>query len=384
MKLLLPMTYYRPYVSGPIIYAENLAQEMLRRGHEVTFLTSRHEPALPGEEMYGGVRVIRVPVAARLSKGVLMPRFPGMAWRCIQSHDAVLIQAPQFEAPLLAALALLAGKPSVLTYHCDVQLPPGLWNRVVTAGMVALHLAASLLVSRVVAYTEDYALHSPVMKRFPGKVTVIPPPVGIPPASEEQVNDFMRQHGLHRGSVIGIAARAATEKGFEHLLDAIPLLADRFPDLKVLHAGEAGRVIGEESYHRFLRDKIERQKRYWVSLGVLDRAEMAVFLSACDVTVLPSLNRTESFGLVQVESMLCGTPVVASDLPGVRVPVRTTGMGRIVPPGDTEALARAISEVLSAPDSFRAPREIVEAEYSFRRTAEGYEELLNRLAVPRK
>ena len=97
------------------------------------------------------------------------------------------------------------------------------------------------------------------------------------------------------------------------------------------------------------------------------------------MTVLPSLNRTESFGLVQVESMLDGTPVVASNLPGVRVPVQTTGMGLVVPIGDTAALAEALIRILSHPGEFSATREEVEEEFSVRRTADDYERLFERL-----
>jgi glycosyltransferase involved in cell wall biosynthesis len=97
---------------------------------------------------------------------------------------------------------------------------------------------------------------------------------------------------------------------------------------------------------------------------VLDPPQMAMFFRACDVTVLPSLNSTESFGLVQIESMLCGTPVVASDLPGVRQPVLSTGMGRIVPRHDAEALATAVLEVLEHKDEMRADTSQLLATYS--------------------
>jgi len=95
---------------------------------------------------------------------------------------------------------------------------------------------------------------------------------------------------------------------------------------------------------------------------------MAVFYKACDVTILPSINSTESFGLVQVESMLCGTPVVASDLPGVRVPIRTTQMGRIVPPRDARSLADAIVEAIRHRAEYVQPREMIEQHFSLQTT----------------
>ena len=84
---------------------------------------------------------------------------------------------------------------------------------------------------------------------------------------------------------------------------------------------------------------------------------MAAFFKESEVIVLPSLNSTESYGIVQVEAMTSGTPVVASDLPGVRIPVQLTGSGLIVPPGDASALASALIEILQDPHSFRGKPE---------------------------
>jgi glycosyltransferase involved in cell wall biosynthesis len=92
--------------------------------------------------------------------------------------------------------------------------------------------------------------------------------------------------------------------------------------------------------------------RAWSFLGVLPPVEFAAFLHECELTVLPSINSTESYGLVQVESMTCGTPVVATDLPGVRVPVKMSGMGRIVPPANAPALAEAILGILDDPQAY--------------------------------
>jgi glycosyltransferase involved in cell wall biosynthesis len=96
-------------------------------------------------------------------------------------------------------------------------------------------------------------------------------------------------------------------------------------------------------------------------LGVLeDPQQLADFYRACDVLVLTS--DTECFGLVQVESMLCGTPVIMTDIAGGRVPVQHTGMGLLVPCGDPRAVGRAILDVLDQPQKFeRSPRQIVEA-----------------------
>jgi glycosyltransferase involved in cell wall biosynthesis len=68
---------------------------------------------------------------------------------------------------------------------------------------------------------------------------------------------------------------------------------------------------------------------------------------------VPSLNSTESFGLVQIEAMINGVPTIASDLPGVRQPVTMHEMGKIIPIGDSAALEKAMLEILADPQTFR-------------------------------
>jgi glycosyltransferase involved in cell wall biosynthesis len=376
MNVLLVLTYYYPHVSGLTIYVQRLATALTQRGHRVTVLTSRYEPSLLPEEVIDGVRVVRAPVLFRVSKGVIMPTFPLLAWRLIRQHDVISVHLPQFEASLLAGSARLAGKPVVLTYHCDLQLPQGWFNRIVDRVVFVSNYMAGHLAQAIVAYTQDFAQHSPFLSRFKEKVQVIPPPVIMPAPDPAAVDAFRKQYDLLGRPVVGMAARMATEKGVEVLLGALPRLIETLPRLKVLFAGQYQNVLGEEAYSRRLMPMIDQLgSEHWEFLGVLTQEQMPTFFAACDVLVVPSLNSTESFGLVQVEAMLCGTPSVASDLPGVRQPPRMTGMGEVVAIGDTQALAEAILRIIQAPNKYSRPRRAIEEIFGLERTVLGYETL---------
>jgi glycosyltransferase involved in cell wall biosynthesis len=378
MRLLFALTYYRPYISGLTIYVQRLATELARRGHTVTVLTSQYDPSLPARELMDGVRVVRAPVAARVSKGVIMPTFGWLASALALQHDAMSLHLPQFDASGLALRGWLLRQPVVLTYHCDLQLPPGAFNRLVNRVVDTSNLVAGSLATSLVAYTQDFADHSPYLARFHSKVRIIPPPVEVASVPAEDVQSFRARWNI-RGPVIGMAARLATEKGVEILLNALPRILQHYPNARVFYAGQHENVLGEAAYARRLAPLFDRYRDHWTFLGTLNATEMAAFFPNCDMIVVPSLNSTESFGLVQVEAMLCGTPSIASALPGVRQPVMQTGMGLVVPVGDSAALAEAILQVLGDRSRYVRPREDIARSYSTERTATEYEALFAEL-----
>jgi glycosyltransferase involved in cell wall biosynthesis len=385
MKVLIELTYYRPHVSGLTIYVERLARALVARGHQVTVLTSQYDRSLPRREQLQGIEVVRVPVLARLSKAVLMPGIGWEANRLVPAHDVVSLHLPNPDATGVALRGRLWRRPVVLTYHSDLILPPTLLNRAANRLSDWANHVAARLADAIVAYTDDFAQHSRFLSHYyPGKVRVIPPPVEMPVPAPAAIQEFRAaQHLDGQGPVIGLAVRLATEKGVEYLLGALPKILECFPGARVLHAGPR-EAIGEEAYVRRLTPLIEQHRARYTFLGTLNPEQMAVFFSVCDVHVLPSINSTETFGLVQVEAALCGTPSVASALPGVRMPTRMTGMGLTVPPGDSAALADAICEVLAHREKYVRPRAPIAQQFSPATTATMYEELFEALLRARR
>src|SRR5512134_298528 len=382
MKILTVLKYYRPHTSGLTIYAERLARAFARRGHRVTVMTTQFDPSLPLEETIHGVKVIRVPVAARISKGVIAPTFGWVATKLVAQHDVVQMHLPQFDAPGVALRGRLFGKPAVLTYHCDLLLPPGFFNRFVNTGVDFQNNLAGMLSNQIVTYTQDYADHSPYISRYASKLTPILPPVELPDPLLGAVEAFAEEHHVQqRRPVIGMAARFAAEKGVEVLLDALPIILKKYPKAQVLFAGTHQNVMGEQAYSDRLMPRIREYEigGHWTFLGNLDPVEMATFYPNLDVLTVPSLNSTEAFGLVQIEAMMNGVPCVPSALPGVRQPVLMHGMGRVARIGDSADLAACILEVLDAPQKYRGDIEAIKTAYKPDSIAAEYEKLFQRL-----
>jgi glycosyltransferase involved in cell wall biosynthesis len=379
MRILTTLYYYRPHYSGLTVYTERLARTLASRGHSVTILTSRYDRRLPSLETRDGVTVRRLPVAFRLSKGVILPTMPAWGARLAASHDVIHLHVPQLDAAPMALVGRLLGRPVVLTYHCDLRLPSSPLNRLAERVSRIADGISARASHAVVANTRDYAEASPLLRRFPRKLVIIPPPAEVARLSPGALDRAREKWGIRPDQLpIGMAARLASEKGAEILAHAMPRVLEKFPTSRVLYVGQYQNVLGEEEYTRRLEPLLRSLGEHWTFLGVLDDEELAAFYSLCKVTVLPSLNSTESFGMVQVESMLCGTPVLASDLPGVREPTAATGMGRAVAPGDPEALARALMEILGARDAYSGSAEAI-ARYSSENVALEYERLFERL-----
>ncbi len=379
MRILMSLTYYRPHTSGLTIYVERLSRELAARGHFVTVLTSQHDPSLPREEWLDGVRIVRCPVAVTLRKGPIMPRFAALAAQLVRRHDLVSVHLPQVESVLVAAAAELLRKPSVLTYHCDLELPSGKLNTALNGAVAGSGRVTGRLVDSVVAYTEDYATHSAFLQRFVQKLRVIPPPVTIGNPSTGEIQAFRNRHAVSEGPVLGFASRLATEKGIEFAIGALPELIRDYQELQVLFAGPYLDVVGEKHYRKRLEPEFRKLGDRWRFLGTLSQEELPAFYGSLDALLMTSINSTESFGLVQVESMLCGTPVVATDLPGVRQPVKMTGMGEVVAIADKDSLAAGIRNVLQHRARYVKPRGEIEQVFSLKTTVDAYEDLYSSL-----
>ncbi len=368
------LDYYRPNLSGLSLYAQRLADGLSERGHSITILTHRHLRNLPREEGQGKIRVLRAAVLGKIGKALVSPALLLAARREIPRADILHLHAPLVPAVPLALLSRRSRIPLVVTYHCDLRLPPGAFQRVLEAAARASQNFALDRAAAIVTNTEDYAKNTKPLAERLERVRWILPPVVEPPESTVTEAKAREKYGIRGEPVILFLGRFAEEKGLFHLLDAFREIRRSLPDAALVLAGEKERVPGEKVGDRlapFLADPSSGV----VATGPVPPENLSALFAVADVLALPSTNSTESFGVVQVEAMLRGVPVVASDLPGVRQPVSMTGMGEIAPAGDPCALAEKLLAVLKSPGKYPRPREEIRRTFPLDRTIGQYEEL---------
>ena len=155
MKILSVLTYYSPHWTGLTVHATRVAEGLAALGHDVSVLTTRYRGDLPREETLNGVRVVRVRPIARLSRGMVAPGFPWAAVQMIRAHDVVQIHTPLPEAPMVALLCRLLGRPLLMTHHGDLVMPSGTFNQTLQEIGYWLTYLDGRLASRVTSYSKD-------------------------------------------------------------------------------------------------------------------------------------------------------------------------------------------------------------------------------------
>ena len=372
LRVTVVLTYYVPHWTGLTVNAQSIAEGLARRGDSVRVIASRHDASLPRRERIAGVDVARTGVLLRASRGVVSPGFVPAVIRALATTDVLHLHTPLPEAGALAVAARGRGVPVVVTHQGDVVMPAGIVNAAIARSVTAsLHLAMRSA-RTVTTFTEDYARASRQLAPYLDKLEAIAPPVTIPEPDLAVAAAWRDELGLGGRPVVGFGGRFVEEKGFDVLLRAIPALVASHPDVALLYAGEAPR------YERFVercRPLLERHRDRVLMLGLIrDRARLAAFYSMCDVLAVPS--RSDCFAVVQPEALMCGTPLVTSDLPGPREAVRWTGMGIVVAPENPAALAAGLARVLDDPAHFVRPRAEIEAFFGAEHVVERYAAVL--------
>lgn len=340
--LLVCLSYYHPNVSGLTISAAEQAEAFVRRGHPAAVVTSRPKGTV-AREVINGVKVFRSWTVGRAGKAPLMPLYPATIWRALDGMAMIGIHMPCPEAGIAAIVARLRGRRVLISYVTSISTADRP-SRIVRAVAAVSHLIAGVLADRIQVVSKDYADNSTFCSLFRKKLryAVIPTPFPQSQPPAKPVNPGHDGAPVH----VGYVGRLARQKSLGILLDAFEGLSQKVGASVVLDlCGPAEDIVGETAWKATLEAAKASNGRIRYH-GVLRGTELEAFYRGLDVLVLPSTDRQESFGLVQVEAMIQGVPVVASDLAGMREPVRQTGMGLLSRPGDADHLRDCIASIL--------------------------------------
>lgn len=314
----------------------------------------------------------------KIGKGRIAPFFVFKSVREIWETEVLNCHLPAIETGWLVMVAKLFGKKAYLTPHTDLSFWPG-WNNKLVDGLVfASQFIGAKLADGLIPYTKDYAKYSYFLKHFLKKVQPIYPPIKFETKIDKKMDGEIKKKTKERKYIIGFCGRIAKQKGLEVLIESSKYLDKSLGKNNwiVLLAGPK-KVIGEK-YFEYLMSKYKKTiEEKFIFLGSFDRDKLATFYRNIDTLVLPSDDRLESFGWVQIEAMSCGTPCVATNLPGMRMPVKKSGGGELFENKNSKDLAQKLIKVLKRGKKYYQKRTDIKM-FDYDRSIDSYEKLFQK------
>lgn len=332
LKVLQIGKFYFPFLGGTECHLHTLVNSLDKNGINCDALVSNTNfktEIIP----QNGSKIFRLANIATVFSQPLTLTMP--LWLRNLKCDILHFHMPN----IISMLSYLLVKPKgklVVTYHSDIVRQRFLLP------LFKPFIEKFLKLADVIIPTSSIQLeNSKILKKFKDKCVVIPYGIDLDKFlfTDEvaKKTDLIRE--CYKNPIILFVGRLVYYKGLEYLLQAMKEI-----DATLLIVGDGPL----KNKLKTLADKFSvLDKIFW--LGSIDNENIAAYYYASDVVVLPSSNRAESFGIVQLEAHACARPVVSTDLPtGIKYVNINEKTGLIVPPKDAKKLAEAINKLLSS------------------------------------
>jgi glycosyltransferase involved in cell wall biosynthesis len=401
MRVLQTPVRFAPSIGGVETYVHSLSRELVRAGHEVSVVCARPEVRVPTLASIDGIEVHRLRSVGSIANTNLTPGLPVALLRELRRADVVHTHLPTpWSADVSAHLGLVADCPVVVTYHNDI-VGAGLAGRVADVYNRTVLRSTLAIADRILVTQPAYVDRSPHLEPVADKVTVVSngvdtdlfAPTALTPDRREALGFAADRHNLFFLSVLD---SFHDYKGLDVLFQALAEWRAAAPGDE---GGADDRVGGETGSddegdgpagpprgprpHLVVGGDGDARSRYEASaresglaedvtfVGRLSTPDLVAAYNAADAFVLPSTDADqEGFGLVLLEALSCGSPVVCTDVVGVADDVRTHDLGAVVPPGDVDALADGLARVLGRTEfDADAARALCRDRYSWRAKA---------------
>lgn len=342
MNVLQVSKWYLPYKGG----IETVVQQIvdgLKTTSERNFrvLACNHEASIAHQSDHvGGVPVERVPAVGAIFSTPIAPLFPAAYAREVQEADIVHIHTPFPLVELLDPWLRYNARLVVTLHSVPTQTKWTMLNPLYQAALSRFVENAH----RVVTTSEAMIDAVPFLRRNCERCEVIPPAADVlKRAVDEREQMHLRQEiEADDKKVILFVGRLVYYKGVDVLFRAMADVEDAI--LVVVGKGPEQEALRELTSKLGIADRVRFP-------GFVSENDLPIYYSIADLFVLPSVSSSEAFGIVQVEAMMYGVPVVNTSLDtGVASVSRDGETGLTVPPGDVEALTQAIQTLLSDPE----------------------------------
>ena len=322
--------FYPPHMGGIETHVEALCKSL--RDHVDVEVAVANDAWETTEEVVGRIKVTRLGTVTHMASA---PICPALVHRIRRSRaDVVHMHLPN--PPGILALIASGYRGSViLTYHSDLVR-----QRMLGALFQPILKRVLKQAAAVIATSEKYIETSPVLREYRDRCHVIPYGISLARFNHCEPHDVASVRAQFGPRIVLAVGRLVYYKGFDVLVRAMQDV-----DAKLV-------LIGDGPLRCQLQQQVQAAGigNRVAFLGEIQNHRIAPFFHASDLFVLPSVARSEAFGIVQLEAMACGTPVINTNLPSGVPTVSLDGVtGITVPPADSQSLASAINRLLNDP-----------------------------------
>jgi len=319
--------YYPPHMGGIETHLQALSGE-LRKSVDLRVIVAS-DGREQVDQMQDGVSISRIPTRLTLASTPLCPGMISAIRRC--TADIIHIHWPNPTA-VLAYLASGHSGRLVVTYHSDTV------RQKILGALFEPYLHRTLQrSSAIIATSPEYRATSPILARYLDRCHVIPYGIELEQFERSDAAAVAEVRERYGDRLVLAVGRLVYYKGFEHLIRAMQHIRGK---LVIIGDGPLRGKLRDLSAAPELKDKV-------VFAGEIQNQHVTPYYHAAQVFALPSVARSEAFGIVQIEAMAAGLPVVNTQLDsGVPFVSLHDQTGLTVPPANPEALAGAINRLL--------------------------------------
>lgn len=346
MKVLIIVPYFFPKIGGMENYAYNIAKGLkVKHGWDVIVITSNHEEKKFKVEIINGLKIYRLPTWFKISNTPLNPFWYFQIRKIIKKENPEIINA-HTPVPFISDIAerTSKNKPYVLTYHGDLIKENLILNLFIKIYYFALGSQTIKRSNKIIATSEYYAKNSHYLKKYLNKIAFVPPGVNMKRFNLKVNKNYLKNKYGNRPIIlfVGQLDKTHTHKGIFYLFDAMSIVKKTFDDCLLLAVGKGDNL---ESYKKYVKEK--GLDKNIIFTGFVKDIDLPKYYAGANVTVLPTYDNSEGFGMVLIEAGACGSPVIGTEVGGIPYVVENNKTGILVPPKDSKDLAEAIIKLFS-------------------------------------
>jgi len=338
MKILFVVPYFHPKIGGLENYTYNIAKRLAKK-EDIVIITTNHDKKEYKKEI-NNLKIYRLPYLIKLSHTPINPFWYFKIKKIIALEKPDVINAHLPVTFIADLVCFINPKKTIITYHNDLVKSSFILGNICKLYYLLIGNYTLKKCKSIIATSDYYVENSKYLKPFKKKISIVSPGVDINIFNPQVKKGFFNSP-QKKLFFIAQLDKTHEHKGLKYLLLALRLVKQNYPQVKLFIGGRGDYL---EHYKKLVKKlKLEGNVTF---LGHVSNKDLPLAYRDADITIFPTYNESEGFGMVLAEANACGTPIIGSRVGGIPVVIKDGYNGLLVHPRNTQALTKAIIRLL--------------------------------------